>query len=96
MIVKVHKTPEGKTLIAACDDDLLGNVYEENGKQLDLSSDFYNGNKMNDKEAGDLIRNADMVNLVGENAVKIGVEEEVIDKDNVLKVSDIPFAQGVV
>jgi uncharacterized protein len=96
MIVKVHKSKDGKTVVAACDDELRGKVFEEGNKQLDLSSDFYAGDKLTDKEAGDLIRNADMINLVGEKAVKLGVDEDVIDTENIIKIEGIPFAQGVV
>lgn len=95
MIVKVHKRQE-KTIVAVCDNDLLGKKFEENDLQLDLTSDFYKGEKIDEKEAGDLIRNADIVNLVGEQSVKLGIEEGIVDKDRILKIAGIPHAEAVI
>ncbi len=95
MIVKIHKRDD-RTVVAVCDSDLLGRKFEEGERQLDLSGDFYKGEEMEDKEVGDLIRNADIVNLVGPEAVKIGLQEEVITKDHVITISGIPHAQAVI
>jgi len=93
MIVKVHKRAD-KTIVAICDDDLLGKKFEQGELQLDLTSNFYKGEKIDDKEACDLIRNADIVNLVGEKAIKLGIQEGVIEEDHILKIDNIPHAQA--
>ncbi len=95
MIVKIHKR-DGKTLVAVCDDSLLGKTFEENGKQIDLSGDFYKGDIRSNLETGDLIRNADMVNLVGEESIKIGIEEGVIEESQIIHVQGIPHAQAII
>ena len=94
LIVKIHKK-SGRALIAVCDSNLLGRLFEENGKQLDLSSDFYKGEERDPVEIGDLIRNADMVNLVGEESIKLGLQEEVIEESHILKIDGVPHAQAV-
>ena len=94
MLVKVHKK-EDRTVVAVCDKELLGQLLEENGKQLDLRGDFYNGEIRNNQEIGDLIRNADGVNLVGQEAVALGLQEGVIEKENVGTIKGIPHAQAV-
>lgn len=94
MIVKVHKR-EGRTVVAVCDSDLIGKKFEEGDRQLDLTSDFYAGEERDEKEVGDLIRNADIVNLVGEEAVRLGLEEEVITQDQIIKIDGVPHAQSV-
>ena len=95
MIIKVHKK-EGRAVVAVCDDDLLGRKFEEDNLQLDLSSDFYKGEKMDASEIGDIIRNADSVNLVGEESIKLALKEEVIDKENIIYVSGVPHAQATI
>jgi len=95
MIVKIHKR-EDRTVIAVCDSDLLGRKFSEGDRQLDLTSDFYKGEERDEKDVGDLIRNADIVNLVGKNAVKIGLQEEVITQDHVITIAGIPHAQAVI
>lgn len=95
LIAKIHSKDE-RTIVSVCDKDLLGSFYEENGVQLDLRGEFYKGRELDNKEVGDLLRNADGVNLVGEEAVKLGLAEEVIDDSQVLIVDGVPHAQGVV
>ncbi len=94
MLVKIHKK-EGRTIVAVCDKQLLGQLFEENGKQLDLRGDFYKGDERDTEEIGDIIRNSDGVNLVGEEAVALGLQEGVIEKEHVMKVEGVPHAQAV-
>jgi len=93
MITKTHKNHENKIVVAVCDSELLGKKYEEDNKQLDLTSDFYQGEEKEDVAIGDLMRNADSVNLVGEKAVKLAIDEEIIDEEHVKKIAGIPYAQ---
>ncbi len=95
MIIKIHKR-EDRTIVAVCDSDLLGRKFAEGDRQLDLTSDFYKGDERDDKDVGDLIRNADIVNLVGPKAVAIGLQEEVITQDHIVTIAGIPHAQAVI
>lgn len=82
--------------MTVCDDSLLGQKFEEQGKQLDLSGYFYNGESMSNVETGDLIRNADIVNLVGEESVKIGLEEGIIEESQIIRIKGVPHAQAII
>lgn len=95
MILKQHKK-DGKILAAVCDSELLGQKFEEENKQLDLTSDFYKGEEKDDRAIGDAIRNADSINLAGEKAIKLGINEGIIDEGHVKKIAGIPYAQAVV
>lgn len=95
MIVKIHKR-EDRAILAVCDSDLLGRTFTEGERQLDLTSDFYKGEERDDKDVGDLMRNADIVNLVGPKAIAIGIQEEVITQDHVITIAGIPHAQAVI
>lgn len=95
VLVKLHKK-DGRILVTVCDTNLLGKKFEEGTAQLDLTGDFYKGEEKDSEEAGDLIRNADHVNLVGEKSVHLGVHEGVIDADHVRKVNGIPYAHAIV
>jgi len=95
MIVKVHHKNK-QTIVAVCDNDLLGKKFEEDGKQLDLTVDFYKGEEMTELETGDLIRNSDYVNLVGKKSVELGIEEGVIEKEHIIVIKGIPHAQAIV
>lgn len=94
LLVKIHKQGD-RTVVAVCDKDLLGKLFQEKSCQLDLRGDFYKGEEKSLEEAGDLLRNADYVNLVGKEAVKLGLQEGVISDENILKIEDVPHAQAV-
>lgn len=81
-------------IAAVCDSNLLGKKIEEGKLQLDLTSDFYNGEEKDGPIVGDTIRNADSINLVGENAIKLGINEGLIDKEHVKKIDGVPYAQA--
>lgn len=94
MIVKIHKK-DGRTVVAVCDDNLIGQKIEDGDLQLDLSSDFYKGTSYSDKVlVRDIMRNADILNVVGKVAVALAVEEGLIDKTHIITIKGIPHAQA--
>ncbi len=92
MIVKIHNTERG-LLIAIADDELIGKKFEKGKLQLDLTSDFYKGKHMKEKEILELIEKAYILNIVGENSVKFAIKNKLIKEENILKVAKVPHAQ---
>ncbi len=92
MIVKEHISGN-KLILAVCDDKCLGKVYTEGKKQLDLSGDFYKGNKLEKENLKKLSKKANMINIVGEDSVQFFVEIQLIDKKKIQKIKGIPYAQ---
>ncbi len=95
MLAKVHTNKDRKILVAVADSDLVGKRFDEGQLQLDLTGEFYKGEEKSAEEIGDLLRNADLVNLVGEEAVRLGLNEEVIEEQAIRRVQGVPFAQGI-
>ena len=95
MIVKIHKVEGNKMLLAVCDSELLGKKFEEGNKQLDMTSNFYKGEEKTTREVCDLMRNSYMINLVGEKSIKLALKEELVNEDNINKISDVPYAQVI-
>jgi len=95
MSVLVKKHIAQRTLIlAVCDKSLFGKVYSEKGKQLDLTGEFYNGNEEDEPTVMTLMNQAQIVNLVGEESVNIGIKALIISRDHVATVKNIPHAQS--
>ncbi|MBI5065121.1 DUF424 family protein [Candidatus Woesearchaeota archaeon] len=92
MLVKIHKL-NNRTLVAVCDEDLLGRAFEEKNAFLDIKRSFYEGEKRSEVEIGDLMRNADMINVVGNKSIKLALEEELITKEEIKEVQGIPHVQ---
>ena len=92
MIVKKHVS-DGKLILAVCDSELKGKVFEEGDLRLDLSCDFYDGEEMSKEEVKILFKEAFIVNLVGQESVELGLDQGIIKINNVINVQKIPHAQ---
>jgi hypothetical protein len=95
MIVKVHLTPNGK-MLAVCDSDILGKRFEEDDRQLDLSSLFYQGGEKSEDEIKLMLKDVYVINAVGEKTIAFLIRQGLIEDDHVMKISGIPYAQCVV
>jgi len=96
MLVKKHKTNDGRIILAVCDSDLIDKKFVEGDLQLDLCSDFYKGEERTDQEICELFKQAYIVNLVGEKSIGLGLKEKIIDKAHIIKIKNIPHAQAVI
>jgi len=95
MIVKIHKTQDGRKMVAVCDKELIGKKFEEKKLQLDLTSNFYNGDEKEGDEIIKIFRGAYIINLVGEKSIKFGLKNDIISDDNIIYVDKIPHAQAI-
>lgn len=96
MIVKKHKTRDGRLMLAICDHDIAGKKLSEGELQIDLSSDFYKGQEMNEKDIIELFKIAYIVNLAGEKSVDLAIRSGIIEKDHIIKIAGVPHAQCVI
>lgn len=95
MIVKIHSTPNGN-MLALCDSDILGKVFEEDNIQIDLSAEFYQGTEQSIKKIETLLDNCYIINAVGKKSIELLIRKNIVDKCNIRVVSDIPYAQCVI
>lgn len=95
MIAKIHKTQDGKKIVAICDKELIGKKFKEKDIQLDLSSDFYEGSENREEEIRKIFDDAYIVNMVGEKSVSLGKEMGIVLENNVIYVQKIPHAQVI-
>ena len=92
MIIKINFS-QGKKVVAICDDNLAGQIIEENDKILDLSADFYKGEQVDEQKTIEIMKKANNLNLVGEQTIDFALKEQIIDQDNIRTIKGIPFAQ---
>lgn len=95
MIIKAHKTQEGRTILAICDNNLIGKKFEEKNLQLDLTSNFYKGEKKSEKEIINYLKDCYTVNIVGEKSINLAIKLGIINKSKVIKIKNIPHAQAI-
>lgn len=89
---------EERRIVAACDEEHLGMVYEDegSGKVLDLDKNryFYEGELAGEEVILGHMGTADSVNLVGQKAVALGKQAGLVDEVNIITISGVPHAQA--
>lgn len=94
MIISIHET-NGKKIIAISDSDIIGKKFEEGKRQLDLTADFYKGKEKTEEEIIQMLKGAYIIQFTGEKSVVFGIKTKIIEKENIIKISGIPHAEGV-
>jgi uncharacterized protein len=94
MYLKIHHSY--RKVVAVCDADLIGKKFEEGKKQLEIKEGFFKGESFEDERVKDILKKERLddstFNIVGENAVKLALESEIITENNIGKVAGVPFA----
>jgi hypothetical protein len=85
-----------RNIVAICDKELLGKVFEEEKFQLDVKESFYKGKEVSEEELIKIINNLSRedatFNIVGKNSVNIALKTGVINKEGIKEIEGIPFA----
>lgn len=94
-IVKIHKLSDGRVMLAICDSNLLDKKFEDGKLQLDLSSDFYRGEEMDDEKILSYVKRTYIINLAGEESIDFGIKYKLIEKNIVVVIKKVPHAQAM-
>jgi hypothetical protein len=92
MILNERRTDEG-LLVAVCDDDVLGETFEDDGVSLTVTEEFYGGEAADEQTVVESLARASVANLVGTEAVGLAIREGFVDEENVLDVESTRHAQ---
>ncbi len=82
-------------LVATCDVELLGKTLMEGKIVFEVREEFYKGAKMTVEEAVDLMKQCNIVNMVGHCVVQKAIREGLVHPEGVLRISGVPHAQIV-
>lgn len=93
ILAKIHKRPDGTILLALCDKELIGQVKKEGAHKIDTTGQFYKGEEASEEEISEIILQATHLNFVGEGAVRLGIKTGYVEKDRILRVAGIPYAE---
>jgi len=94
MYVKIHHSY--RKVAAICDAELISKKFEEGKMQLELKENFFKGEIFSPEKVKEILKkekiNSSTFNIVGEKAVKLALENGIIDEKSIGRVSGIPFA----
>ncbi|WP_134671143.1 DUF424 domain-containing protein [Halorussus marinus] len=92
MILAERSTDEG-LLVAVCDDDVLGETFEDGAVSLTVTEEFYGGEEVDEQAVIESLARASVANIVGREAVELAIREGFVDEANVLDVDSTRHAQ---
>jgi len=92
MILRERDTDEG-LLVAVCDDDVLGETFEDDGVSLTVTEEFYGGESVDEEAVVESLARASVANIVGTEAVDLAIREGFADEANVRDVASTRHAQ---
>lgn len=92
MYCKIHVSGT-KTVLAACDAELIGKTLKFHDVDFHISEAFYKGKKIDEKQLSKLLDEHNNINLVGEKVVRVALEKGLISERAIIKISDVPHAQ---
>ncbi|MFO7678064.1 MAG: DUF424 family protein [Thermoplasmatota archaeon] len=92
--IKVFKHGN-ELLIGACDEELLGKKFVQGKRQIDVSNNFYKGDRISVETLKKYLKCATIANLVGAKTVDCAVKMGIIDPDCILVIKGIPHAQMI-
>lgn len=90
--VGIHDNINGR-VVAVCDSDLLGKTLEDENCAIEISQKFYGGELVNEEKVTSIIQKERNLNLVGKNIINLCLELEIITKDHIFLINDIPHVQ---
>ena len=93
MFIVSEKKTENGLLIVVTDSGIIGKVFEEGNRQLDLTKKFYQGEKKNKEEVVKIFEKARHIHLTGKEAVAIGVELDLVKGGRILIIGGVPHAE---
>jgi hypothetical protein len=94
VIVNERDTPEGR-LVAVCDDDVLGETFDNDGTPFEVTEEFYDGERADEGRVVASLARARVANIVGSQSVNLAVEHGFVEEANVLDLGGTTHAQLV-
>jgi hypothetical protein len=84
---------QGKYVLAACDPELIGKTLRYGEVDFPVDSSFYGEEEAGEEDILEMCERAHTANFVGKRIVSMLVERDVVDKDSVLWIEDVPHVQ---
>jgi uncharacterized protein len=94
MFLKIHKSY--RDVVAICDSELIGKKFEQDNFQLDIKENFFKGEELNEKELEkkmeEYFKEDATFNIIGEKSINTAIKANIINKQGIKKIQNIPFA----
>lgn len=90
-----HKITEMKdhTILAVCDESLLGKVLSDEERSFEVSEEFYGGDIIDEEKLVEKASKSTIINAIGNEAVTLLIQKDFFEEDKVLNIEGVSHAQ---
>ncbi|MDA4128659.1 MAG: DUF424 domain-containing protein [Thaumarchaeota archaeon] len=81
----------GSTSVSICDQELIGKTVTDGNLQVHISQEFFFGEIVGRNEALHLIKSCSIINLAGERAVSLAIENKMGAREAIREIEGVPF-----
>ncbi len=78
-------------MLNMCDSNLVGRVLVQGDLTMNITQSYFAERIVDEKEAEQLLRNASIINMVGEETIELSVKIGVGSSKGVKRIDGIPF-----
>ena len=94
MQIKIHEAY--RKIVALCDSDLIGKTFSEGKKQIEIKSNFFQGEEKNKEEIIEILKDLEKedatFNIIGKESVECALEARIISKEGIITIDKVPVA----
>lgn len=92
--MKIH-SGNGERILAACDEDVLGKTFRGDGMRITVNEGFYNGDLVKEEFFISHMKDATIMNLVGEKVIALAIKEGHVKESAVMDIGGVKHVQVV-
>jgi hypothetical protein len=92
IVCKIHSSGQSEVL-AVCDKELCGKTLKGPKADFIVSNGFFSGEEVSLEELRTRLHEFESINIVGNRAVAIAIEEGVASEENVIDISGVKHVQ---
>jgi len=92
IIHKIHGA-ESNRILAVADKELCGKTLKSEKIEFVVSDSFYNGKEITETELKKILHEFENINLVGNKAVGIAIEEKLVSQENIVIIQGVKHVQ---
>ncbi|MCY4490507.1 MAG: DUF424 domain-containing protein [Thaumarchaeota archaeon] len=82
---------QGNTMLNICDAKLLGQTLKQDGLDMKIAESYYGERIVDETEAADLLKNATIINMVGEKTISLSTRLGIGSEKGARIIAGVPF-----
>jgi len=91
-LCKEHNS-ETNFVLAVCDQGLCGKTFTEGNLELKVGEFFFKGEEISEAELRKRLHEFENINIIGNESVKIAIEEKLATEENVVEIAGVKHVQ---